>query len=124
MNNYRILALAIIVTVLGSTAAIVGLSIRVGNLETRVASLEAVQLEMLALQELQATTHEGLLGAVENHSASINALNESTTGLLYIIEVHREDHVESIAEIYQGHIIELRAFHMNPENFPEAFPSD
>ncbi|KKL67892.1 hypothetical protein LCGC14_2130430 [marine sediment metagenome] len=38
-------------------------------------------------------------------------------GHLYIIKVHREDHVESIAEIYQGHIIPLRAFHM--ENLDE-----
>ena len=104
----------LVVAVLLLTAFAVDLAAKINVLERQVIAL-------VDLQEVQAETHQSLLAITENHSASINALNESTTGLLYVIEVYREDHVKSVAEIYQGHIIELRAFHMSPENYPYAF---
>lgn len=88
--------------------------------------LKTLAKENAALVELldqMVETDEALMRASENHSTAIMAnsdsINEAVKGILYIIEVHREDHVESIAEIYQGHIIPLRAFHMENFNDPD-----
>ena len=60
--------------------------------------------------------------AVGKNTEAINSLLdaddahlEAVEGLLYIIEVYREDHVESVAEIYQGHIVRLSAYHMGDQ---------
>jgi hypothetical protein len=84
-------------------------------LGNKVSDLEAIVVELVELQEAQVTTDEAILTTIENHQTAIEGHNESLQDILWIIEVYREDHVESIAEIYQGHIIPLRAFHMEDQ---------
>lgn len=100
------------------TVAVIAMSFRLASVG---AQADAAFQEQIVLLDLMVETDEALMRASENHSIAIMAntdsIFEATEGLLYIIKVHREDHVESIAEIYQGHIIPLRAFHM--ENLDE-----
>ncbi len=108
-HNIRTLAVALIITVVGSTLGIVGLASRVRDLEAQMTAL-------VELQEAQVHTDEIMAKAITTNADTIDALNRSTSGLLHIIEANRIEHVKSVAEIYQGHIVPLRAFHMEDVN--------